>query len=520
MGGAAALSVPLLARAQTSHRGVLVIGLDISDTVTFDPARQNNYSPPLTLEAAYDTLVTMAPGQYETVKPLLATQWARTPDGKGWRFTLRPGVKFNTGNPVTPEDWKFSFDRILALRDQTQHSIGAVESTAVSGPDSFDIMLRDPDAPLLCIIAAPGFAVLDRRVAEAHGASDGAGAGMQEKATDWLNQNSIGTGAYQLVSWARNQQIQLTANPNSWRGPAHFQRIVIRHIQDSAAQLRAVQRGDIDVAFNLIPEQIATLKADKAVRIEGLASLDFVYMSLNSSPELNPALAKPEARQAIGYAIDYDGLLTKMLGGQAKRPASFLPIGVRGSTDEIAHEIAFHEDLDKAKNLLQQAGLPGGFEFELSYGNAAIAGISYQTLAQKIQSDVARIGIRAKLNPMDPVNMRTQYLAGTSQSVIAFWNPPAVENALWAQATVERVAKRIDFHPQAELIDLVHQAADEQDEAKQRQLWIDYQKRMVVFANLIVLFQPTYQVAVRDSVKTFPLTAAGWMADLSDATPA
>ncbi len=520
MGGAAAAALPGLARAQSSHKGVLVIGLDISDTVTFDPARQNNYSPPLTLEAVYDTLVTMTPGHYEDVQPLLATKWEHTPDGKGWRFHLKPGVKFNTGDLVKPEDWKFSFDRILALKDQTQQYIGTVDSTAVSGPDTFDVIMKDPNAPLLTIIAAPGFAVLDSKAAKAHGASDDPSAGMQEKATDWLNQNSIGTGAYQLVTWARNQQIQLNANPNSWRGPSHYQRIVIRHIPDSAAQLLAVQRGDIDVAFNLIPEQIATLKGDKNVRVEGLTSLDFVYMSLNSSPELNKSLAKKEARQAVGYAIDYDGVLNQMLGGHAVRAASFLPIGVRGSTEEIAKQIGFHEDLAKAKSLLQQAGMPDGFEFELSYGNAAIAGISYQTLAQKIQSDVARVGIKAKLNPMDQVNMRTEYLGGKSQSVVTFWNPPAAETALWAQATVERVAKRVDFHPTDELIKLVHAAADEQDADKQKQLWVDYQKQMVDFANLIVLFQPIYQVAVRDSVKTFPLTAAGWMADLSAATPA
>ena len=82
-----------------------------------------------------------------------------------------------------------------------------------------------------------------------------------------------------------------------------------------------------------------------------------------------------------------------------------------------------------------------------------------------------------------------------------------------------RVARRVDFHPTEDLIKLVHEAADEQDPAKQRQLWVEYQKRMVDFANLVVLFQPIYQIAVRDTVKTFPLTAAGWMADLDDAAP-
>lgn len=518
LSGATALAIPGLAAAQ-GRKGVLVIGLDISDTVTFDPARQNNYSPPLTLEATYDTLVTMKPGHYEDVTPLLATKWERTPDGKGWRFTLKQGVKFSSGNPVTPEDWKFTFDRILAIKDQTAQYIGNVASVAVSGADTFDILLKQPDEPLLGIIAAPGFAVLEKKVVLEHGGSDQQGADKSDTATDWLNQHSAGTGPYVLSAWARNQQIQLTANSNSWRGPAHYQRVVIRHIPDSAAQLLAVQRGDIDVAFNLIPEQIATLKAETGVRVERLTSLDFVYMSLNSNPELNKALAVKEARQAVGYAIDYDGLLTKMLGGNAVRPASFLPIGVRGSTEAIAKEIAFREDLEKAKALLQKAGLADGFEFDLSYGNAAIAGISYQTLAQKIQSDLARVGIRAKLNPMDQVNLRTQYLGGKAQSVLTFWNPPAVENKLWAAATVERVAKRVDFHPPAELVQLVNKAAAEPDKAKQSELWVDYQKAMVDYANLIVLFQPIYQVAVRSTVAAFPLTAAGWMADIGDAEP-
>ena len=274
------------------------------------------------------------------------------------------------------------------------------------------------------------------------------------------------------------------------------------------------------MAFNLIPEQIATLKGDAKIRVEGLTSLDFVYMSLNGNAELNKALAIKEARQAVGYAIDYDGLLTKMLGGNATRPASFLPIGVRGSTDAIAKEIGFREDLEKAKALLQKAGLAEGFEFDLSYGNAAIAGISYQTLAQKIQSDLARVGIKAKLNPMDQVNLRTQYLGGKAQSVITFWNPPAVENKLWAAATVERVAKRVGFQPSPELVQLVNTAAAEQDKEKQGKLWVDYQKAMVDLANLVVLFQPVYQVAVRSAVAAFPLTAAGWMADIGGAKPA
>ena len=68
-----------------------MLGIDISDTITLDPARLAQYTSPMTVSAAYDSLVTMTPGEYINVAPSLATKWARTPDGKGWRFTLARG---------------------------------------------------------------------------------------------------------------------------------------------------------------------------------------------------------------------------------------------------------------------------------------------------------------------------------------------------------------------------------------------------------------------------------------------
>jgi peptide/nickel transport system substrate-binding protein len=513
LGGALA-GLPGAGRAQ-GRKDVLVIGLDIGDTVTLDPAKQNNYSPPLTLAACYDTLVTLDPGEYTTPKPMLATAWARTPDGQGWRFTLRPDAKFSSGNPLTAEDVKWTFDRIVGTRDQTAFYIGNVSDVKVVDPHTVDILLKKPTEPILDILAAPGFGILDSKTVTAQGGRTDA----SDKATEWLNAHTAGTGAYTMTAWARNAQIQLARNPHSWRGQSPYARVVIRHIPDSAAQLLAVQRGDVDVAFNLIPEQINSLKGEKQVRVEKLESLDFVYLALTQEAELNKALAVKEARQAIAHAIDYDGIRTKLLGGEATRPASFLPVGVLGSTQADADRLAPKENLDLARQLLQKAGLADGFEFDLSYGQAVIAGISYGTIAQKLQSDLARVGIRAKLNPMDQVNMRTQYIGGKASAVITFWNPPAVNNYLWAGAATQRVAKRVHWTPSDEMLKLVGDATGEPDRTRQAELWVEFQKQLVDQANLVILFQPVYQVAVRDTVAKFPLTAAGWLADVNKARP-
>jgi peptide/nickel transport system substrate-binding protein len=521
LGGAAATAwLPPRAFAQ-ARRNTLVIGIDISDTITLDPARLAQYTSPMTVAAAYDALVTMTPGDYINVKPALATKWARTPDGKGWRFTLRDGVKFATGNPMTIEDVKWSFDRVINLKDQPSQYVAHIDRVEIVDGATFDIILKKPEAPLLTIIAAPEFVVLERKLVEQHGGIAGQDAKTKDNATPWLNSNSAGTGAYRIVAWERHQQIGLVRNEHHWRGKPAFERVIIRHISDGAAQLLAVRRGDIDAAFNLIPEQIATLKEDRSVRLAPLTSLDFVYMALTQEPEFNKALAVKEARHAIGYAIDYDGIIQSMLGGAALRPAHFLPIGVNGSTEEIARQIGFRQDLAKAKELLGKAGFADGFEFEIAYGNAAVQGVTYQELAQKIQSDVGRVGIKASLRPMDQVNLRTEYTGGKSRGgVLTFWNPPAVENELWASAVVQRVAKRVHWTPPEDIITLIERATSESDQKKQADLWIEWQKRVVDQANHFVLFQPIYQEAVRNSIGNFPLTAAGWMLDLYGVTPA
>lgn len=507
------------AAAQGGRRNALLIGLDIGDSITFDPARIAQYSSPMTLKAAYDTLVTMAPGDYITIKPNLATSWEYRADGKAVRFKLKQGLKFASGNPIRAEDVKWSIERVLNLKDQPSQYIAHVEKVDIVSPDTVDVVLKDPTQPILTILAAPSFSVMDAKLAESHGGTAAADAKDADKATTWLNTNSAGSGPYIMQQWERNQQIQLGRNNNYWGAKPGFERVVIRHMSESAAQLLALKRGDIDVAFNLIPEQIDSLKGDPQIDIIRTPSLDFIYMAVSEDTS-NPALAKKQNRQAIGCAMDYDGIINSLIGGSAVRPVSFLPVGTNGSTAETTKQIGFKQDLDRAKKLLAEAGNPDGFSFELTYSNNAIAGVSYQNLAQKVQADLARVGIKANLNPIDQVNLRTLFTQGKTQAVLTFWNPPAVENQLWASATVNRVAKRVHWTVPPEMTKLVDDASAERDLTKAAALWRKYQEGMVDAAHLFVLIQPIFQVAVRKSITGFQPTAAGWMAELGGAKPA
>ena len=518
--GLAGLCVAGTVAAKNKAAATLVIGLDISDTTTLDPARGTGYSSPASIHAAYDCLVTMTPESGSRPVAALATSWAKTPDGNGLRFKLRAGVKFASGNVMTADDVKWSLDRVLRIKDQPAQYAQNVTEVRVVDPSTIDVVLKDPKQPIISILAAPAFAVLDSATVKAQGGSAEPNAKEADKATAWLNQHSAGTGPFVVVGWERNNSITLQRNPNDWRGKSGYERVVIRHMSDSAAQVLAVKRGDIDAAFNLIPEQIASLKGNGDINVKSQLSLDFIYMTLTSGAELNPSLAKKPARQAVASAIDYDGIRDALLGGAAQRPPAFLPIGVGGVTAADTKSFGHRQDLARAKKLLGEAGLPDGFAFDLSYGNASIAGISYQLLAQKIQADLGRVGIKVNLQPMDQVNLRTQYSGGKSSSVLTFWNPPAVETQLWAAASIERVAKRVHWTPPLELAPLVAEAAGEEKPAKQAELWREYEKRIVDESNYLVLVQPIYRVAIRKNVSGLNLTAAGWTFELSGAKPA
>ena len=521
--GASGLIGALLAHARpagaqsANRRGTLVVALDFNDTSTLDPGRVAGYTNPLPTRAAYDTLVTMTPGDYVTVRPLLATEWSYLPDGKTIRFKLRDDVTFASGKKMTAEDVRFSFARLLTMKYQASQYLAHVDHVAVVDDHTVDFVLSDPTQPLVTIIAAPEFGVSEKAVVLAHGGTD-IDAANKDTATAWLDQNSVGTGAFRLTGWRHGEQVQMVRNPNYWNGKPGYERVLIRQMSESAAQLLALKRGDVDVAFNLLPEQVATVKDDPDISIIRITSLDFLYLAIEEDPD-NPIMQNAKARQAVGYAIDYDGIINHLAGGNAVRPAAFLPVGVNGSTEELTKEIGYHQDLDRAKRLMAEAGVPNGFTFKLNFANQVLGGVPYRDVAQKLQSDLARVGITLQLEPMDMVTMYAAYNAARIPAVLGFWNPPAPENQLWASATIVRVAKRLHWAVPPAFAQLVHDAAAERDLAKSAVLWREYQKQMVDFAHLFVLVQPIYQIAVRKNVAGLKITAAGWMAEFDTAKP-
>lgn len=519
LGGVAA-SIGAVRFAYSQDGKVLVIGLDISDTNSFDPGRQFVYSAPITMHATYDSLVTMKPGEYETVLPSLASSWDIVDGGAALVFHLRDGVKFSSGNPLTAEDVKFSLERLINLKDNPSELASNIASVEIIDPLTVKIVTKDKTQPLLTLLVGPTFAVSDSKVILEQGGTSAPGADTTDKATSWLDTHSAGSGPYVLVRWEPNVQVVLEANANYWGETPKFSRIVLQHIAESATQLITLERGDIQAALNLTSQQLDGLKDNTDIALVEGNSLDYVYMTLTSGADINPNLAIKEARQAIAYAINYDEIINGLVGGHATRPPTFIPNGLGGMTEELTKEIGYRYDPEKAKALLKQAGLEGGFSFDLSYGDASVAGTTYALIAQTIQSQLAAIGITANLQPLDQSTARDKYRAGELASFLTFWNPDAPEAWTWASASVQRVAKRVRWEVPAELTELVAKAGGATSPEDSRKLYRDYALALIDNTNYVIILQPVYRVAVRKSIKGWAMTATGWQVDLGSLAPA
>jgi len=475
------------------------------DIRTLDPQRQYEIAPPMIMKAAYENLVTFGGGgqDFTKIEPFLADKFDISADGLTYTFKLRKGIKFHTGNEMTAADVVFSFQRLGNLKDNpawlfSDHvkDIKAVDDLTVQ------ITLKEPNAAFLSMLVSPNFAIVDSKAVKAKGGTDAADADKTDKATDWLDQNSAGTGPYILKGWTRNVEVVLEKNPAYWRAPAKIDRIVLRQVADATTQRQMVERGDVDIAQNLDADLIAEFKkAGKGQVIEG-ATMDIMYLAMTTNKDISKELANKKVRQAISYAIDYDGIVKGLMKGAAVQLPSIIPLGLLGTDPGMA----LKQDVAKAKALLKEAGLEKGFKVKMSFPTATfVGGLSAETLAAKLQSDLKAIGVTLELEPRETVAWRADYRAGKLAITIADWTPDFLDSHGWAVPFAVKgasAAKRVHYdNPEA--AKLATDAGMITDAAKRAEMYKKVQTILIDDAAFVGLYQPKALIAIGPTVKGY-----------------
>ncbi|HMB48011.1 MAG TPA: ABC transporter substrate-binding protein, partial [Afifellaceae bacterium] len=251
---ATVITVPGMQAWAATPPNMLVIANRIDDITTLDPAESFEFAGSDVSRNVYGKLVNFDPLNLDAgYEPDLAESWTVSDDGRTITFTMREGVKFHSGNPVTAEDAEFSLRRAVLLNKTpsfilTQFGFTAdnVEDTIVAEGNTLKIVTDKKYATsfvLNCLTATIG-GIVDKKLVMEH-EKDG------DMGNEWLKTNSAGSGAYKVVSWKPSESVTLEANEDFYKGAPAMKRVIVRHIQESATQRLLLEKGDVDVARNL-----------------------------------------------------------------------------------------------------------------------------------------------------------------------------------------------------------------------------------------------------------------------------
>ncbi|ARO14635.1 extracellular solute-binding protein [Ketogulonicigenium robustum] len=294
---ALALAVPQFAAAET-----LVIGTDV-DAGTLDSRLTRDTTASRVSDLIYAGLVHLTPG-LEPV-PDLAASW-ESPDPTTIIFTLRDGLTFSDGSPLTADDVVFTFETLTNpdFGSPSRALYAPIAAIEAVDPVTVKFTLSAPYAPLLSYLDT---GIVPKALVEA---------GQD------LALNPVGAGPMKLVNWSRGSEITLTANENYWAGAPAVTDVTLKVIGDNSARAQAFEAGDLDVIQSpLSPQDIRRLAADDRFGNAIMASLGVTYLNFNTT---KPALSDPRMRQAFAMLIDQATIVDAIYEGADEIASSII----------------------------------------------------------------------------------------------------------------------------------------------------------------------------------------------------
>jgi peptide/nickel transport system substrate-binding protein len=420
---ALALGASFALAAPAAHAGTpkdtLVQAWHIDDMITLDPAEMYELSTYEVTGNVYDTLVAINPHDTSEVLHKAALSWTVSDDGKVYTFKLRPGMKFQSGNPVTAADVVYSYQRLTALNMAPAFLIqdlgitpDNMDSTLKAVDDlTFQMTVDQPYAPTYVInkLCATNFAIVDSTLLKSN---EGKLAdGSKDWGNGWLKTHSAGSGPFSIQEWKPSDVVIIQANPNYWGPKPKLKRIVWRHIAEESSQRLLLESGDVDIARNLSADQLDGVRAKGGFDFTATPQNNSLYAALNTK---NQYLSNPKVREALRYLVDYDGLVKTALREGWVINQTFLPNGMLGYVDSRPYKL----DYDKAKALLAEAGFADGFPLTV---NVASTEQSRMDIAQSMQQTFAKVGIKLEILASDQKTVITTYRARKHDIALLTW---------------------------------------------------------------------------------------------------
>jgi peptide/nickel transport system substrate-binding protein len=450
----------------------LIVGRG-GDTVSLDPANVTDGESFRVTRQIYETLLDTKPGSFDIV-PGLATSWKPSANGLTWTFHLRKGVKFQDGTPFNADAVVFNFNR-WADKKNPYHKgdfeyYGAMfggykgdKGTVIKSVRKIDdytvqIQLTHSFAPFLSDLTMEAFAIASpAAIKKYHGD---------------IKTHPVGTGPFTFVNWKPNDSITLKKNPKYWhKGLPKLDKIVFQVIKDNTARLNALQAGQVDLIDGVNPSDVAAIKNNPNLKLYLRPSNNVGYLALNTQKK---PFNDVRVRQAINMAVDKKAIVDAFYSGLGKPAVTPLPPGMWGDNKSIKD---YQVNIEKAKELLKEAGYPDGFETDLWAMPVARPYMPEpEKIATAIQADLAKIGIKANIVTYDWATYLDKTARGEHSMALLGWtgdngDPDDFLYVLLDSDNANPPAQNIAFYKNPKVHQLLKQAQIETNQAKRAKLY-------------------------------------------------
>ncbi len=349
-----------------------------------DPAKITEGMSGTVARNVYSRLLDRSYDGYQTF-PDLAETWEVSDDGLTYTFHLRAGVKFHDDTPLTAADVVYSFQRALAINlGDVPFVIGKLSPDSVVALDDLTVQMTLSEAwsAFPTIIAGPfSFSILPRAWVEANATA------ADPWAEEYLKDHANGTGPFEFVEWVPQQYVRMVRYDEYWKGPAKIEEVLYQLSPDDTTSRLALEKGDVDVVMILPDDMMTVLKQNPNIHVYTKPVASYMYWIFDTSAA---PFNDKRVRQAFAYALDYDSMMENLVKDGGTRMNSPLMSGMFGHNPKLP---LIQRDVEKAKQLLAEAGYPAGFAMDMPY---VVWGL-IPDLAVVIQANLADIGVQARL---------------------------------------------------------------------------------------------------------------------------
>lgn len=464
----------------------------LSDPPSMDPHMSTDQQTSVMTTHIYNTLVIH--DKDLNIQPGLAESW-KAIDELTWEFKLRQGVKFTDGSPFNAEVVKANIDRMQdpEVASPRASLVGMIKEVKVVDEYTVQLVTEYAFSPLLAHLAHSAVSMISAEAIKLDYEKLKAG----EKAGAYLAQNPVGTGVFKLESWNPGQEVKLVANADYWGDKAKVERVTFKVVSEEGTRIAELETGYAHIIDPVSPSSISRIESTDGMSLNRQASLSLSYIGFNNNKE---PFNDVRVRQALSMAINKDEIISGIYEGTGIPAVGPLAPDVNGYDATVK---PIEHNIDKAKELLKEAGYEGGFSTTI-WTNDNPERIK---IAEYVQSKLKELNVEVKIEVVEWGAYLAQTAEGKHDMFVLGWSTVTADAdygmyELFHSKNAGEPGNRT-FTKDPELDKLLDDGRKENDPEQRKLIYKQAQEKLVELAPMLYIHHQEYLNGVSSKVEGF-----------------